>query len=195
MTLSLTTDLVTLRPMEPGDRAEYVRVHELSREHFGPWMPTPRPDQTLEELFDDELLRAERGRADGTELRLVACDDEDRLAGIFALSEIVRRSFQNAYASWRVSADQVGRGVATSGVEGLLDLAFAPEPRGLGLHRAQANIIPANVASVRVAEKAGFRREGEAKRYLRIGGQWQDHLMFAKLADEHVPRFLRASGS
>ena len=44
----------------------------------------------------------------------------------------------------------------------MLDLAFVPEPAGLGLHRVQANIVPANGPSLRVAEKAGFRREGLA---------------------------------
>ena len=41
-----------------------------------------------------------------------------------------------------------------------------------------------------MAEKAGLRLEGRAKDYLEINGVWQDHLMFAKLADEHVPQFL-----
>ena len=82
------------------------------------------------------------------------------------------------------------QGLATEGVIAMLDLAFAPEPAGLGLHRVQANIIPHNAPSLRVAEKAGFRREGLALAYLNIAGEWRDHLMFAKLADEHTLRFL-----
>ena len=72
----------------------------------------------------------------------------------------------------------------------MLDIAFAAEPRGLGLHRVQANVIPANPASLRVAEKAGMRLEGTAKRYLEIAGVWQDHHMFAKTAEEHTFRYL-----
>lgn len=106
------------------------------------------------------------------------------------MSQIFRRAFQNAYVGWRVSADQVGRGIGTAGVFALLDLAFAPEPVGLGLHRVQANIIPENAASIRIAEKVGLRLEGRAVAYLKINGVWEDHLMFAKLADEHVPHFL-----
>ena len=37
---SIQTDLVLLRTLRSGDRAEFVRMHEISREHFGPWMPT-----------------------------------------------------------------------------------------------------------------------------------------------------------
>jgi ribosomal-protein-alanine N-acetyltransferase len=85
-----------------------------------------------------------------------------------------------------VSAEVVGRGLATEGVRALLDVAFAAPP-GLALHRVQANVIPDNVRSLRVAEKAGFRREGYAPRYLKIAGEWRDHVMFAILADEHTP--------
>jgi ribosomal-protein-alanine N-acetyltransferase len=49
----------------------------------------------------------------------------------------------------------------------------------------QANIIPGNLPSLRVAQKCGLRREGMAPRYLKIAGQWQDHVMTAKTIEEH----------
>jgi [ribosomal protein S5]-alanine N-acetyltransferase len=36
-----------------------------------------------------------------------------------------------------------------------------------------------------VLEKAGFRREGLAERYLSIAGAWEDHLLFAVTSDEY----------
>lgn len=182
-----------LRPFEEGDRGEYVRMHEVSAEHFGPWLPAPDGRRTLDDRFSDELARARQGLEAGTEVRLAAFDSDGALLGTFSLSQIFRRAFQNAYAGWAVSAEHTGRGIATEGVTALLDLAFAPGPIGLGLHRVQANIIPSNRASVRVAEKAGFRLEGRAEKYLKIDGMWQDHLMYAKLADEHRPRFVEGT--
>jgi ribosomal-protein-alanine N-acetyltransferase len=178
-----------LRPFEEGDRAEYVRMHEVSAEHFRPWFPASDGRRSIEDRFQEEVTRARQGLEAGTEVRLAAFDADGALLGTFSLSQIFRRAFLNAYAGWAVSAEHVGRGIATEGVTALLDLAFAPEPLGLGLHRVQANIIPSNGASVRVAEKAGFRLEGCAKEYLKIDGRWQDHLMYAKLADEHRQRF------
>jgi ribosomal-protein-alanine N-acetyltransferase len=35
-----------------------------------------------------------------------------------------------------------------------------------------------------VLEKAGFQREGKARRYLKINGIWQDHELFALLHDD-----------
>jgi ribosomal-protein-alanine N-acetyltransferase len=179
------TKRLTLVPFGPEHRSEFVRVLEVSREHFRPWFPRLDLDRPPEQAFEEDLERAERGAAMGTDVRLVGLLDDGAIAGFFALSQIFKRSFQNAYASWSVAADQIGRGLATEGVLGLLDVAFSAEPGGVGLHRVQANVIPANLASVRVAEKAGFRLEGVAKRYLKINGLWQDHAMFAKTSEEH----------
>ena len=54
----------------------------------------------------------------------------------------------------------------------------------LGLHRLEAACLPHNDASARVLEKAGFKREGMARRYLKINGLWQDHDLFALLHDD-----------
>jgi [ribosomal protein S5]-alanine N-acetyltransferase len=35
-----------------------------------------------------------------------------------------------------------------------------------------------------VLEKAGFRREGLLKSYLRINGTWQDHYLYALIAGD-----------
>ncbi|HSH76339.1 MAG TPA: GNAT family protein, partial [Longimicrobiales bacterium] len=168
-----------------ADRGEFVRVLEVSRDAWTPWMPSRPSDPSGADAFELELTRARTGREAGTHLRLAAFLEDHRLAGLFSLNEIVRGPFQSGYAGWSVSADQVGRGLGTEGVRALLDIAFTDAPVGLGLHRVQANIIPENGASLRIAEKVGLRREGLALRYLRIAGAWEDHLMFALTREEH----------
>jgi ribosomal-protein-alanine N-acetyltransferase len=54
----------------------------------------------------------------------------------------------------------------------------------LGLHRIEAACLPSNDPSKSLLAKAGFREEGLARRYLQINGEWQDHVLFALLADE-----------
>jgi len=139
--------------------------------------------QTLDQLFDDRLARTHNAAADSSAARLAAfaLAPPHPLIGFFSLNNIVRGIFQSTDASWIVSADSINQGFATEGVAALLDIAF----HTLGLHRVQANSIPTNLASLRVARKVGFREEGRALRMLKIADQWQDHLMFAKLADEH----------
>jgi ribosomal-protein-alanine N-acetyltransferase len=175
-----------LRPIAENDRAEFVRVEQVSEAFWRPWMPATAPGETYDQLFDRLLRVAQRGLAEGTQLRLVAQLGDGRIGGFVTLSEIVRGAFHNAYAGWRISADVARRGYGTEAVQGLLDIALAPPPDGIGLHRVQANIIPSNAASLRLAAKCGFRREGYALRYLKIAGAWQDHVLFAKTAEEHA---------
>ena len=121
-------------------------------------------------------------------LRSLQSGDRDEYVRVH-VGEIVRGFFQSGYAGWRTNVECSRQGYAFEGVTALLDMAFSSHV-GLGLHRVQANVIPENLPSIRLAERVGFRKEGVALRYLKIAGKWQDHVMFAKLAEEHVPTYL-----
>ena len=198
--LLVRTARLVLRPPQPNDRAEYVRMHTVSEEHFAPWLPALSDigATSYDELFERHLARSAEGLVTGACLRLVALTHGGggRIVGCFNLNNIIRGMFLNADAGWHVSADAAGRGYATEAMSAVLTLAFLPEPLpaegapqrgtlcGLGLHRVQAGVIPENVRSIRVAEKLKMRREGVARRYLRIAGSWQDHIIFALTAEE-----------
>jgi ribosomal-protein-alanine N-acetyltransferase len=68
----------------------------------------------------------------------------------------------------------------SEGIELVLRQAFGP----MGLHRLEANIQPANAASIALAKGAGFRLEGFSPRYLKIDGRWRDHERWAILAED-----------
>jgi len=182
--LGIETERLELRALVESDRREFTRVLNVSREGWRPWTPARDEWVSDADLFAGELRRADAGARAGTHLRLAAFERNGLLVGTFALNEIVWGAFQSAYASWQVSDDRVGRGFGTEGVRGLLRLAFAEAPLGVGLHRVQANIMPSNAPSLRIADKVGFRREGMAERYLKIAGRWEDHVMLALTAEE-----------
>jgi ribosomal-protein-alanine N-acetyltransferase len=75
------------------------------------------------------------------------------------------------------------QGHMTAAVSAVIPFAFGT----LKLHRIEAACIPANVASVRLLEKTGFKREGFARQYLCIDGAWQDHLLYARIRDDPSP--------
>src|SRR5262245_18258837 len=68
----------------------------------------------------------------------------------------------------------------TAAVRALIPYSFTT----VRLHRLEAACIPDNIASVRILEKTGFRREGYARGYLCIDAIWQDHLPYARLWDD-----------
>lgn len=51
----------------------------------------------------------------------------------------------------------------------------------LGLHRVMANYLPANTRSETLLLRLGFEKEGYAKSYLKIAGQWRDHVLTARI--------------
>ncbi|MEA2508450.1 MAG: [ribosomal protein S5]-alanine N-acetyltransferase [Actinomycetota bacterium] len=101
--------------------------------------------------------------------------ESDELIGRVALSNVSRGAWQNATLGYYIDEAHNGHGYATEAVRLALQFAFGPA----GLHRVQAAVLPRNVASRRVLEKAGFSREGRSTKYLQINGVWEDHETFA----------------
>jgi [ribosomal protein S5]-alanine N-acetyltransferase len=184
----IRTPRLIVRSLALEDRDEFIRVHRVSEEFFAPW--SAYRTGSYDDIFRTEMSKVEMGRRSGTHHRMVGVLDDGRIAGFFSLGEIVRGVFHNAYAGWKVNVEVAQLGYATEGVTALLDFGFSRD--GAALHRIQANVIPTNTPSIRLAEKLGLRREGIAERYLEIAGRWQDHVMFARTLEEH--RFTYLTG-
>nr|WP_302104860.1 GNAT family protein [Polycladomyces sp. WAk] len=45
-----------------------------------------------------------------------------------------------------------------------------------GLHRIEAGVMPRNIASIRVPEKAGLIREGRGRKNPKIHSPWEDRV-------------------
>lgn len=72
-----------------------------------------------------------------------------------------------------------GRGWMTEVVQGYVDWLFAHTP----LVRVTANVFPHNPASARVLEKAGFAREGFARKLHVKNGQYMDAIQLARIKE------------
>jgi ribosomal-protein-alanine N-acetyltransferase len=154
-----------------------------NRSFLEPFEPA-RPESDFTLAGQVASLRAvEEARAAGTTYAFGIRAPGGELAGRITLSQVFRRNFRNCYLGYWVAESHNGRGYATSAVLQAVGYAFEV----LGLHRVQANVMTKNPRSARVLEKAGFRREGLALRYLEIAGRWEDHDMFAITAEEWPP--------
>jgi ribosomal-protein-alanine N-acetyltransferase len=105
---------------------------------------------------------------------------EKRLIGVLNITNIIRGSFQNGSVGYSIDEKENGKGLMSKALSLGKEMAFAE----LGLHRLAAAVMPHNVGSIRVLEKNGFKKEGYARRYLKINGIWEDHVLFAALADD-----------
>lgn len=176
----LESERVLLRPVTHDDAEAVHRLFTENDHYFGRWNPSREETPTIEGergLIEQEI---EQFRLGTGETYLMIRKDDHAIVGRIALSQIFRRSFQNANVGYAVDEKAAGNGFATEALRLLLERAF----RGLGLHRIQAGTMIANIASQRVLEKCGFRREGVAERYLLVNGVWEDHVIFALTREE-----------
>lgn len=180
-----TPEPVFLTPLGIGDAEEMLAALSRNRAFLKPFEPARRDSDFTLEGQRDILQRLEEGRAVGTTYAFaIRTKAGGEIAGSLTLSQVFRKNFQSCYLGYWVGEEHNGRGYATRGVELAVDYAFGE----LGLHRVQANVMTKNPRSARVLEKAGFRKEGRALRYLRIAGRWEDHDMFAVTVEDRGPR-------
>lgn len=118
-------------------------------------------------------------RAAGRELGLAVVDTGDRLLGAVGLGSFDWVDLKAEIGYW-IAAEARGRGVGTRATRLLSRWALT----SLGLERLELLAHPENEASQRLAERAGFTREGTLRRYRRRHGVREDLVMFSLLADE-----------
>ena len=56
----------------------------------------------------------------------------------------------------------------------------------LDLHRLEAACLPVNKRSLRTLKNNGFAIEGLVRKYLKINGNWEDHLLLSCIKDESL---------
>jgi ribosomal-protein-alanine N-acetyltransferase len=162
-----------IRPVTADDAEELAALYAANRDFLAPFEPV-RPN----EFFTAAGQRARLTQPPADVYRFAIVDD-GAMAGVINLSNVVRGAWCNANVGYFVAQSHGGRGLATEAVAAVLDFAF----REAGLHRVEAGTLVDNHASQRVLAKNGFERIGIAHRYLKIAGEWRDHVLFQRLAD------------
>jgi [ribosomal protein S5]-alanine N-acetyltransferase len=181
---AITGDGVVLRAPQMSDCAEWAALREASRDFLTPWEPTWPADDLTRSSFRRRIKRySEDQRSDLAYAFFIFRKPDDALVGGLTLANIRRGCAQAGSLGYWMGAPHARQGLMTAAVNAVIPFAFGT----LKLHRIEAACIPANIASVRLLEKAGFKREGFARQYLCIDGVWQDHLLYARLKDDPWP--------
>jgi [ribosomal protein S5]-alanine N-acetyltransferase len=169
---------VVLRHPAMGDYLAWAQLRAMSRQHLVPWEPQWSRDELTRSAFRRRLRQYQREMKEDLGYAFLIFRVSDlALVGGLSISNIRRGVAQAASLGYWIGAPHVGHGHMTDAVRTSLPFAFVT----LGLHRLEAACLPHNHASARVLHKAGFKREGTARRYLKINGTWQDHDLFALL--------------
>lgn len=180
----VVSERLVLRPPRPNDVPEVRRALRKNADHLRPWSVATAPGEDPASLtaVSQTLLRYRRDWKRGAAyvLMITPKGEDARIIGRIALGGVLRGAFQNAYLGYWIDFEYQSRGLMTEAVRAVTSFAF----HDVGLHRVQAAVMPRNAGSQRVLNKAGYRPEGFAERYLSIAGTWEDHYLFAVTAEE-----------
>jgi RimJ/RimL family protein N-acetyltransferase len=174
----LTTSRMTLRPYDIGDLAA---LHDLfGREDVCRYLIWEPMDIDQARTLLERRVRQTRIEAESEAILLAAVDTETgRMVGEFMLRLTSAQSRQGE-VGWSIHPDVQGRGLATEGAREMLRLGFDE----MGLHRITAGCDPRNLASFRVMEHLGMRREAEFVENEFLKGEWIGEVVCAMLEAE-----------
>ena len=172
---ALETPRLLLRRWRPDDLDTLARWHvdpELMR-HMG------KPSFTREEVEADFRRFEQHWAEHGFGLWAAEEKASGELVGRAGLA--YHRVWSNdPEVGWLIDRPWQGRGLATEGAREMLRLGFGE----LRLHRIMAECDPRNVASQRVMERLGMRREAEFLENQFLKGEWVGESVYAVLETE-----------
>lgn len=171
---------VTLRAAQMSDYAAWAELRAMSRDHLGRWEPQWAHDELTRSAFRRRVRHYNREAREDLGYAFLIFDAWGQLAGGLTMSNVRRGVTQSATIGYWLGVPFVGRGLMASSLGALVPFAFDV----LHLHRLDAAVMPANLPSIRRLEQAGFAREGLARSYLKIAGRWEDHILYALLAED-----------
>ncbi|MDR3513188.1 MAG: GNAT family protein [Caulobacteraceae bacterium] len=172
-------DKVFLRPPRAVDYAVWSDLRRRSRAFLQPWEPTWPTDDLSRAAFRRRLTAYQRDMDLGVGYAFLTFRRDDKeLVGGITLSNVRRGVAQMGTVGYWAGEPYAGRGYTLDAVRALSTFAFSR----LGLHRLEAACLPENEPSRRLLLRAGFELEGRAGAYLKINGDWRDHLLFGLVA-------------
>jgi [ribosomal protein S5]-alanine N-acetyltransferase len=174
---------VFLRVPRMGDFEAWSRLRGESRDFLTPWEPLWPEDDLTRSAFRRRLQRYANDRQSDFGYSFFVFDEGGSIVGGVTLNNVRRGVAQAASLGYWVGASHARKGCMSAALAALVPFAHG----ALRLKRIEAACLPHNAASIRLLEKSGFTREGRARAYLCIAGEWQDHLLFARLGSDPMP--------
>jgi ribosomal-protein-alanine N-acetyltransferase len=181
----LETARLHLRRPRLMDWRAWSSLRGASRDFLVPWEPS-WPEDALGIAAYRRRLRqmASEWRSDQGYGLFIFANTGGALVGGVNLSNVRRGVAQTCSLGYWMGQAFAHQGMMGEALTALLPYAFDR----LGLHRIEAACLPHNKASRSLLAKLGFREEGQAAKYLKINGVWQDHVLHALLAEEYRGR-------
>ncbi len=172
--IQLESKRLIIKTISPSQASKVLDFYIENKRFFEPYEPL-RQSYFYTKQHQRQLLRwDQQGLAESSMVRFWLYIKENPLKpiGSISLSNIIRGVFQSCNLGYKIDQQYLRQGYMEEALIQVIEYAFLT----LDLHRIEANIMPHNTPSLRLVKKLGFHEEGLAKKYLKICGQWEDHI-------------------
>ena len=178
----IETARLTLRPFTPDDFDDFYAYQ--SRPDVARYLQWEARDRAQARQALAEQCRETRLDAEGDWLTFaVVWREVGRVVGEVGLKWLSREQ-RGGETGFVFNPDYHGRGLATEATECMLTVGF----ESLGWHRIIACCDARNIASARLMERLGMRREAHFRHTEMVKGEWADELIYAMLDHEWKER-------
>lgn len=160
--MEIRTARLLLRRPRPDDLDAFFAIMSDAR-GMRYWSTLPHADREVTRSWLDQKIQ--RSAAGGEDF---AIEFEGRVVGDVGAGRLPDFGFMIHPGYW-------GQGIATEAATAFIDYAFSKKLTDQLL----ADVDPRNVASLRVLEKLGFAKTGEAKNTFLLGDEWCDSIYLA----------------
>jgi RimJ/RimL family protein N-acetyltransferase len=172
------TERLLLRPFEAGD-LQALHVMQSDEEVVRYLYHDVRSlEETRISLGRKMSSVAIKGEGDGVTAAAILRDTGELVADVSLW--VISEGHQQGELGFVVHPAHQRRGYATEASRRMLEFAFTTAR----LHRVVGRLEARNVASARVMEKLGMRREGHFIENEWVKGEWQSEFLYALLAEE-----------
>lgn len=181
--MKIDGNAIYLRSLEASDAEVMLELQLRNKEFFRKYSGTRTDDfYTLDYQLESIAKNLSKREKDEKYSFGIFLKETNGLIGGISLSEILRGPLQSCFIGYDLDKPHNGKGYMTEAVRLLVDFGF----KELKLHRIEAGVMPHNLGSIRVLEKAGFQKEGIARKNVEINGKWEDHQVLAIINEGSV---------
>jgi len=172
---------IYLQRLKRSQAEELRQLYLTNRTSLNRWLQ-PLPEKINLQQMQDLIAEDHRLARKGSRLDLgIFKSDSNRLIGRIALHSVDYGIQHSAGMSYWISHELCRSGLMTRSLATMASFAFEEAC----LHRLWLHIVSDNIASLGLAGKLGFCREGVLRKSLFINGEWQDSVLMSLLASEY----------
>lgn len=171
------TDRLILQIISPNYAEQVLNFYENNMDIFEPYEPT-RPDNFYTKSYQKALLTCEYNaviKLQNVRFWVFKKDDPDKIIGTVSFSNIQPYIYSSCNIGYKFDKNYQHQGFALESLNKLIEVIF----NDYNLHRIKAYIMPNNIPSKKLIERAGFTLEGIARKNIFIREIWEDHEQYS----------------